>query len=136
MDDNLKTHLWKFRLLIDERHDIELLDSDQVKGVLVVNEFDVLPVDTFVIVFFLLELEYMLNEKLLEIFVCIVNAELFKAVVIEIFKAEYVKNSDRASCHILRSVYRLVYLFNYQHEQAAVYTFHKCVSDVHRLISR
>lgn len=45
---------------------------------MIINEFDMLPIDVLQIVFFLLQFEYMLNEKLLQIFVGEIDTELLK----------------------------------------------------------
>lgn len=55
---------------------------------MVVDELDMLPIDALVIIFLLLQLEYMLHEELLEILVGVVDAELLEAIVIEVLEAE------------------------------------------------
>lgn len=67
-----------------------------------------LPIYAFVIVFFLFQFEYMLNEELLEILVGIVDAKLFETVMIEIFEAENIQYAYSASGIVLRPVYGLV----------------------------
>lgn len=72
------TDLWKLALLVDERHDVQLLDGDQVQGILVVHELYVLPVDVLQVVLLLFQLEDMLDKKLLQILIGVVDAELLK----------------------------------------------------------
>lgn len=72
-----------------------------------------LPIDALVIVFLLLQLEYMLNEKLLEILVGIIDAKLLKAVVIKVLEAEDIQYAYSTPGIILRPVYGLVnFLYN------------------------
>lgn len=72
-----------------------------------------LPIDALVIVLLLLQLEYMLNEKLLEILVGIIDAKLFEAVVVEILETEDIQYAYCATGIILRPVYGLVnFLYN------------------------
>lgn len=72
-----------------------------------------LPVDALVIVLLLLQLEYMLNEELLEILVSIINTKLLEAVVVEVLEAEDIQYAYSTSRIILRSVYGLVnFLYN------------------------
>jgi len=72
-----------------------------------------LPINTLVIVLFLLQFEYMLNKKLLEILISIINAELFEAIVIEILKTEDIQYTYSTTRIIFRSVYGLVnFLYN------------------------
>lgn len=72
-----------------------------------------LPVDALVIVFFLLQFEYMLDEKLLEILIGIIDAKLLEAIVIEVFEAEDIQYAYSTPGIILRPVYGLVnFLYN------------------------
>lgn len=72
------TDLWKLALLVDERHDVQLLDGDEVKCILVIHELYVLPVDVLQVVLLLFQLEDVLDEKLLQILIGVVDAELLK----------------------------------------------------------
>lgn len=67
-----------------------------------------LPVDALMIVLLLLQLEYMLNEKLLEILVSIIDAELLEAVMVKVFEAEDIQYAYSTPGVILRPVYGLV----------------------------
>lgn len=58
----------------------------QITYNLIIEVFNVGPLDAFPVVFFLLLLEYQLNKQLLKLLVTIVDAELFEAVVVEYFK--------------------------------------------------
>lgn len=72
-----------------------------------------LPIDALVIVLLLLQLEYMLNEKLLEILIGIINAKLLEAVVVEVLEAEDIQYAYSTPGIILRPVYGLVnFLYN------------------------
>jgi len=72
-----------------------------------------LPIDALVIILFLLQFEYMLNEKLLQILVGIINAKLLEAVVIEVFETKDIQYTYSTTGIILRSVYGLVnFLYN------------------------
>ena len=71
-----RTHLRELALLVDERHEVERPDGDEVEGLLVVHELDVVPVDGLHVVLLLLQLEDVLHEELLEVLVGEVDAEL------------------------------------------------------------
>ncbi len=72
-------HLGKFRLLVDERHDVERLDGDQIEGVLIVDELDVLPADVLLVVLLLFQFEDVAHEELLQVLVGVIDAELLEA---------------------------------------------------------
>lgn len=108
--------LGKFRLLVDQCHDVQLFDSYQIESVLIVDELYVLPIYTLVVVFLLLELEYMLDEELLQILIRVVDAKLFEAVVTEIFETEYVQYAYGAPRRVLRPVNCFVYFLHDVHE--------------------
>ena len=55
---------------------------------MIVAKFNELPVDFFANIFFLLQLENVLVELLLQLFVRVINTELFKRVFLEMFKAD------------------------------------------------
>lgn len=71
-------YLWELALLIDEGDDVHGLGGDHVKGVLVVSELDVLPVDVLQVVLLLLQLKDVTHKELLQILVGEVDAELLK----------------------------------------------------------
>lgn len=80
---------------------------------MIVDELDVLPINALVIVLLLLQLEYMLNEELLEVLVGVIDAELLEAVVIEVLEAEDVQHAYSTPGVVLRPVYGLVdFLYN------------------------
>ena len=81
-------------LLVDERHEVERADGDEVERLLVVDELDVVPVDGLVVVLLLLHLEDVLDEELLQVLVGVVDAELLERVGAEVFEAEDVKHAD------------------------------------------
>ena len=74
-------YLREFGFLVNKRHDVELFDGDHVQSVLIVNELDVLPVDVLRIVLLLLQLEDVLHEKLLQVFIRVVYAELLETAI-------------------------------------------------------
>jgi hypothetical protein len=71
-----------------------------------------LPIDALVIVLLLLQLEYMLNEKLLEILVGVIDAKLFEAIVTKVLKAEDIQYAYSTARVVFRSVYGLVNFFH------------------------
>lgn len=72
-----------------------------------------LPVNALVIVLLLFQFEYMLNEKLLEILISIIDAELLEAVVVKVLEAEDIQYAYSTPGVILRPVYGLVnFLYN------------------------
>ncbi len=72
-------YLWELWLLVNQGHYVQLLDANEVEGVLVVNELNVLPRDALEVVLLLLELEDVPDKKLLQVLVGVVDAELLKA---------------------------------------------------------
>ena len=64
------------------------LGGDEVDGGLVVLEVDVLPADLLLGVLLLLQLEDVLVEEVLQRLVGIVDAQLLKAVVVEVLQEE------------------------------------------------
>lgn len=94
-----------------------------------------LPVDTFQIIFLLLEFEYVSHEKLLQIFVGIVDAKLFETVVIKILEAKDIQNPYGAPLAFFWLVNGGVDLFYYKYEQTPVNSFDKGVSDIDTLVS-
>ena len=103
---------WEFGFLVYKSHNVELLDGNEIESVLIVNEFNVLPVNALVIIFFLLELEYMTNEELLEILIGVVYTELFETIVSKILETEDIENAYRGARYVFRSVDRFVDFFN------------------------
>ena len=95
-----------------------------------------LPIDALVIVFLLFQLEYMLNEELLEIFVGIIDAKLLETVVVKVLETEDVQHAYSTAGIVLRPVYGLVNFLYNVYEQSPIYALHKCVSNIDRLISR
>ena len=71
-------------------------------NVLIVDEVNMLPADLLSVVLVLFHLEDVLDEKLLEVLVGVVDAELLEAVVLEVLKAENVQYANRqtAVAHI------------------------------------
>ena len=109
------------------------------------------PIDMFVIVFFLFEFEYMMNEELLKIFIGIVDTQLFETISLEIFETEYVQNAETKhetienkieidrwelpfsiGWRILGFEYSGINLLDNPNEHFAVDTFDKCVSMIKR----
>lgn len=80
--------------LVNQSHDVERTNSDQVQSFLVVHELNVLPVDGLIVVLFLFQFEDVLHEELLQILVRIVDAELFERVRVEVLETEDVQDSD------------------------------------------
>jgi len=64
---------------------------NQVYGVLVVLELDVLPADSLPYVLFLFHVEHLLVEHLLQLFVCVVYAQLLERILLEYLEAKNVK---------------------------------------------
>jgi len=87
----MSSNLWKLWLFINERHQVERPDGDEVEGLLVVDKLDVMPVDGLHVVLLLLQLEDVTNEKLLQIFVGIVDTKLEKMINL-IFKGSFIND--------------------------------------------
>lgn len=95
-----------------------------------------LPINALVIVLLLFQLEYMLNEELLEIFVGIIDAKLLEAVVVEVLETEDVQHAYSTAGIVLRPVYGLVNFLYNMYEQSTIYALHKRISNIDRLLSR
>ena len=67
---------------------------DHVDRVLVIFECDTAPFDTFIHILFLLKSKHMLVELLLQLFICVVNAQLLKRIRCKYFEAKNIKKSD------------------------------------------
>ncbi len=110
---------------------------DWTRSYLIVNELDVVPVDRLVVVFLLFQLEDMLDEELLEIFVGIVDAELLEGVAVKVFEAENVQDADGVSfmcCPLVRSEDRRIDFLDNVDEQSAVDSFGKRIPDILALV--
>ena len=96
LDQGLICGLGKLGLFIDQGKDVHGLLSNHVQCCLVVHEGDLLPVDALPGVLLLLHLEDVLDEELLDVLIAVVDAELFKTVVIEILKSKNIQNTNGA----------------------------------------
>ena len=72
--------LRELRLLVNKRQHIQRLLRQHVQDGLVVLELNLGPVDGFPVVLRLLQLEYVMDEELLQVLVAVVDAELLEAV--------------------------------------------------------
>ena len=81
-------YLWKVALIVQDVQDSRGLGGDEVDGGLVVLEVDVLPADLLLGVLLLFQLEDVLVEEILQCLVGIVDAQLLKAVVVEVLQEE------------------------------------------------
>lgn len=131
--------LWEFALLVDQRHDVHRLGSDQVQRLLVVHKLNVLPVDRFEVVLLLLQLEDVSHKELLQVLVRVVDAKLFEAVDVEVFETEDVQHSDRRP--IVATAARQLWLVDGRvdfvdnpDEHAPVDALDQGVADVDRLL--
>lgn len=72
-------NLGELGFLVDQGHDVERFDGNQIQGVLVIDEFNVLPADVFLIILLLFQFEYVADEELLQILVGVIDAKLLEA---------------------------------------------------------
>ena len=79
---------------VKQRYDSVRTQLDHVEHVLIIDEFDVRPIDTFSFVLFLLHLEDVLIEMLLKLLVGEVDAELLKRIHGEALKTVDIEDSD------------------------------------------
>jgi hypothetical protein len=107
--------------------------------VLVVLKLDILPSDVLFDILLLLHLEHLLVKNLLQFFVCVVDTELFKGIILEYFKAKYVKQADKHQIfifvlllhHGLRlRTNRYVHLLDNPVEQTPIEMLSQCVSSL------
>ena len=64
---------------------------NQINTLLVINEFDLAPLDILFFVFFLLHCEHVLIKLLLQLFIGVVYAKLLETVFFKDFKAKDIK---------------------------------------------
>lgn len=74
----LKVYLWELALLINKGNDIHRFHGNHVQSILVVGEFDVLPIDILQVVLLLFDFENVADEELLQVLICKVDAQLLK----------------------------------------------------------
>ena len=87
------THLWNHALFFKEGHNTKWL-LDKIEGGLKIHtEIDHDPFDTFLLVFFLFKNEHVMVEELLETFVGVIDAQLFKSVEIENFETGNIEHT-------------------------------------------
>lgn len=63
---------------------------------LVIDELNILPLNVLLDIFILLNLENMLIKLLLQLLVCVVDAQLFKGIYVEDFEAKNVEEADES----------------------------------------
>ena len=80
-------------LLVNQGDDVHRLLGDHVKCGLVVNEGNLLPVDALLAVLLLFHFEDMFHKELLQVFVGIVDAHLFKTIVLKILKSKDIQDT-------------------------------------------
>ena len=85
--------LGELGLLVNQGDDVHWLLGDHVECGLVVNEGNLLPVNALLAVLLLLHLEDMFHKELLQVFVGIVDAHLFKTVVLKILKSKDIQDT-------------------------------------------
>ena len=86
--------LWQLGLFIQETKYSILFGLYQVDAVLVVDKANVFNSESFLDIQFLFILQNPLIEKLLELFVTVIDAELFETVDSEVFEARNVQHTD------------------------------------------
>lgn len=74
---------WKVALFINQSEHVARFPSQKVQDLLVVAELDVIPHDPLLLVLFLLQLEDVVHEELLQLLVGEIYAKLLKAVKIK-----------------------------------------------------
>ena len=85
---------WKLALFINECNDVEWLCSKKVQNFLVVFKLNVFPFDALPVVLSLFQLEDVVHEELLKVFIAEVDAQLLKAVYFKCLKSKYVQDSN------------------------------------------
>jgi hypothetical protein len=93
-----------------------------IDGHLIVLKIDFSPRNPLPRILFLFQLENVLIEKLLQLFIGIINAQLFKAIFLKIFESENVQHPDEAMRGIGGNS-TLVDHFYHILKQAVVYGF-------------
>lgn len=83
------THTWKSRKVICGGEDVDSVSADKVQDLMVVIKREVCPSNLLPLIVFLLQLEDVFHEELLQLLVSVVYAELFKAAT---FKTNTVPN--------------------------------------------
>lgn len=104
-ETKFKFYLWELALLINKGNDIHRFHGNHIQSVLVVSEFDVLPVDILQVVLLLLNFENMANEELLQVLVCKVDAQLLKTTA----------RMNKISTSLSRKCWKKNFLFSKTH---------------------
>ena len=86
--------LGELGLFINQSKDVHGLLSNHVQCGLIVYEGNLLPVDPLLGVLLLLHLEDVLHKELLQVLVGVVDTELLETVVLKVFKAKNIQNSN------------------------------------------
>lgn len=73
------THLGKMAFFIDQRKQVAGFPSQELHDVLIVTEFDIVPLHALFQILLLLQLEHVAHEELLQLLVGKVNAQLLEA---------------------------------------------------------
>ena len=73
----------------------------EINAILVIHKWNLVPLNIFFFVLLLLQSEHMLIELLLKLLISIVNAKLFKGIVLENFKSKNIKKSNEFQFLIL-----------------------------------
>ena len=146
--------LGELGLLVNQGDDVHGLLGDHVKCGLIVNEGNLLPVDTLFAVLLLFHLKDVFHKELLKVFVGIVDAHLFKTIVLKILKTKDIQNTygtlvttyffleyrsiyfleDSTKSTSKKKVILIFYLDN-MNKQSAIYSFSKGVPDIPGLIA-
>mmetsp|Transcript_27543 Transcript_27543/g.45779 ORF Transcript_27543/g.45779 Transcript_27543/m.45779 type:complete len:217 (-) Transcript_27543:365-1015(-) len=92
--------LWQDTLFVQKCDDSSVLLVDEVKHVLIVREGNKFPQNSLLFVLLLLQLEHVLIELLLQSFVGVVDANLFKVVDIERLETKDIENTNRSSSRV------------------------------------
>ena len=74
---------------------------NHVYSVLVVLEWDTLPLNTFLFILLLLQSEHVLVELLLQLLIGVINTELFKGVLCKDLKSEDIQDADKCQLTLL-----------------------------------
>lgn len=73
------THLRKMAFFIDQRQQVAGFPSQELQDVLIVTEFDIVPLQALFQILLLLQHEDMADEELLQLLIGKVNAQLLEA---------------------------------------------------------
>lgn len=122
---------------VQNRDDATMFSFYQLANFFIVKILDRLPLNFFTSILLLFRFQCQLDKKLLQLFVAVVDAKLFKTITAKYFKTINVKQPDHIfSIFVSMIAKRIVQLSNQPAKQSFVNRFGQCITSIDGLITR